>query len=58
MEKQDQQQIDSMKAEIAQLKRLVHSLAVRVKSLEKDNIRIKHDTRGMKAGIAQGARFV
>ena len=47
-----------MKAEIAQLKRLVHSLAIRVKSLEKDNIRIKHDTRGMKAGIAQGARFV
>lgn len=51
MEKQDQQTIDAMQKEIAQLKRLVLSLSSRVKKLEHDNIRIKHDARGIKMHI-------
>ena len=48
MEKQEQQ-IEATTKEIAQLKRLVLSLSLRVKKLEQDNVRIKHDARQTKS---------
>ncbi len=50
MEKQEQT-IDALQKEIVQLKRLVLSLSSRVKKLEQDNVRIKHEVRGARANI-------
>ena len=51
MEKQEQT-VEMMTKEIAHLKRLVLSLSVRVKKLEQDNVRIKHDARQTKSAVA------
>ena len=50
MEKQEQN-IEAMTKEIAQLKKLVLSLSLRVKRLEQDNVRIKHDARQTKSTV-------
>lgn len=50
MNKQEQQ-IAALQLQVDQLSRLVHSLSLRVKKLEQDNVRIKHDNRGTKMAV-------
>lgn len=52
MEPKDKQLIDTMQADIRRLSRLVYIMDRRIKQLEKDNVRIKHDARGIKMNIA------
>jgi predicted nucleic acid-binding Zn-ribbon protein len=44
-------ELDILKTEIVQLRKLVQSLSLRIKDLERDNVRIKHEVRAAKANI-------
>jgi DNA-binding HxlR family transcriptional regulator len=52
MDKQEQLQFESMKAEIANLKRLVILMSNQLKNLERDNARIKHEARTIRAQVS------
>jgi hypothetical protein len=51
MEPRDKQTIDTMTEDISRLKRLILIMERRIKALEKENIRIKHDVRTTKSAV-------